>query len=311
ISVGMLFDPEVVVAAPWLLLGLLGVVLLAKPLAALVIVWALRYSPRTALTVAIALAQVGEFSFILGNEAMEHRLLSAEGQSLLVACALISITLNPLLFRAIDPLERRLRGKDRLWRAINRRSQAQAAELNAATQTQLAADSPEGERRLRAVVIGYGPIGRTVSRILREFQIETVIVDLNVDTVRELAGNAQPAIYGDATRREILEAAGIPEAKYLMVTVPDLLPRSLAILAAKNLNPDLRVFTRARYIQERAWLEEVGATEICTEESETAIGLAMLVLREVGADEDRIRVEIERTQRELGARQTEEVVTGA
>jgi CPA2 family monovalent cation:H+ antiporter-2 len=154
-----------------------------------------------------------------------------------------------------------------------------------------------------AVVIGYGPVGQTAARILGEFDIEPVLIDLNLDTVRTLVSSGKAAVYGDATRREILEAARLKHAKYLLVTIPDLMTRTLIVLAAKELNPDLRVFVRARYIQERAWLEEVGATEICTEEAETAKGLAILMLREFGADERRIQEEIERIDEALGRRQ--------
>jgi CPA2 family monovalent cation:H+ antiporter-2 len=304
VSVGMLFDPRVVVEQPGLLLALLGIVLLAKPLTAMLIVWALRYSVRAALTVAVGLAQIGEFSFLLANEAAHHKLLSAEAQSLLVACAIISITLNPLLFRAVDPVERWLRGR-RWFRVVLRRSEAGSSETNARTQALLEQQKLAKDKRPQAVVVGYGPVGQTASRILAEFNLRPVVVDLNLDTVRGLVESGRLAIYGDATRREILEAAGIRQAQYLLVTIPEVLTRTLVILAAKDLNSPLRVFVRARYVQERAWLEEVGADEVCTEEAETAIGLATLLLREVGADEARVQQEVERIQRELGAHRPE------
>ena len=307
VSVGMLFDPRVVIDRPGLLLALLAVVLVASPLAALLIVWALRYSVRSALTVAVALAQIGEFSFLLAEEARrdpDHPLLPAEGHSLLVACAILSITLNPLLFRAIDPVERWLRGRPRLWRLLSRRSEAGGAELNVDVRERLAGGGEE--QPATAVIVGYGPVGQTASRILKEFGVRAVVVDLNLDTVRGLAESGQLAVYGDATQRDILQAAGIKQAKYLLVTIPEVLVRTVVILAAKDLNPDLRVFARARYLQERAWLEEVGATGVVTEEGETALGLAVLLLREVGADEDRIRREVRRIQGELHARGADE-----
>jgi CPA2 family monovalent cation:H+ antiporter-2 len=159
-----------------------------------------------------------------------------------------------------------------------------------------------------AVVVGYGPVGQTACRILKEFGVRPVVVDLNLDTVRSLAESGELAVYGDATQREILAAAGIREAKYLLVAVPEVLTRTVVILAAKDLNPDLRVFARARYIQERAWLEEVGATGVVTEEAETAVGLAVLLLREVGADQERVREEIRRIQEELRARGADDQV---
>jgi CPA2 family monovalent cation:H+ antiporter-2 len=305
VSVGMLFDYSAVLHQPWLLLALLAVVLIAKPLTALVIVWAFRYSVRTALTVAIALAQIGEFSFLLAQEAERHGVLSAERQSLLVICALISITANPLLFSAIDPIERWLRARPRLWRAISQRAEAGGVESNRLMGLRLAVRAQDEKEKLKAVVVGYGPVGQTATRILREFNIQPVIVDLNLDTVRGLADAGELAVYGDATRREILTSAGIRDAKYLLVTTPEVLVRTLVIIAAKDLNPDLHVITRARYVHERAWLEEVGATEVCTEEAETAVGLATVLLREVGADKKRVRQEIERIERELGSHRRE------
>lgn len=301
VSVGMLFDPQVVIDRPGLLFALLGIVLVANPLTAFLIVWTQRYSVHTALTVAAALAQIGEFSFLLADEAMRARILPTEGHSLLVACAILSITLNPVLFRGINPLERWLRSKPRLWKALNQRAEVVGAELNVATRDRLVEIDQRDERPVTAVIIGYGPVGQTACRILNEFGVRPVVVDMNLDTVRGLAESGKLAVYGDASRRDILEVAGIKEAKYLLVTIPEVLVRTVMILAAKDLNPELRVFARARYIQERAWLEEVGATGVVTEEAETAVGLAVLLLREVGADEQRIQKEINRIQEELGA----------
>jgi CPA2 family monovalent cation:H+ antiporter-2 len=301
VSVGMLFDPSVLMVQPLLLLGILAVVMLAKPLAALVIVWSLGYSPRTALIVAVALAQIGEFSFLLADEAMGYGLLPSEGQSLLVACALISITLNPLLFRWIPGIERWLRSWKRLWELLSARSERQGAILNEDARTELSQVDDESSET-SAVVIGYGPVGHTASVILRKCGIRTVIVDLNLDVIRALRAAGELAIYGDASRREILESAGIRSADYLLVTVPDVLSRTVIIMGAKDLNPRLRVFTRARYLQERAWLEEIGATEVCTEEAETAFGLAVLLLREMGASEERIQTELTRIEQDLGLR---------
>jgi CPA2 family monovalent cation:H+ antiporter-2 len=299
VSVGMLFDPRAIVREPWLLLSLLSIVVIVKPLTALFITWVLRYSIRTAFTVAVALAQIGEFSFLLAHEAMGLGVIPEEGQSLLITCSLISISANPLLFRTIDPLEKWLHSKGRIWRVISQRSMDQGAELNMETKTRLAESVASNGDKPLAVVVGYGPVGQTACQILKDFQIRSVIIDLNLDTIRSLAAADQFAIYGDATRRDILEAAGIRQAKYLLVTIPEILTRTLVILTAKDLNARLRIFARARYLQERAWLEEVGATDICIEEAEMALGLAVLLLREVGADEDRVREEIQRIRREL------------
>jgi monovalent cation:H+ antiporter-2, CPA2 family len=308
VSVGILFDPTVLANRPGLLVGLLGIVFLVNPLVAFVVIWLLRYSVRSALTVAIGLSQIGEFSFLLADEALRLELLPPEGRSLLVACALISITVNPLLFRAIGPLEVWLRGRPKLWRALSQRSEAGGAELNVLTRTLLqqeaADDEQEGKPKpVSAVIIGYGPVGQTASRVLKQFGVRPVVIDLNLDTIRGLADAGERAVYGDATRRDILEVAGITQAKYLLVTIPDVLVRTVVILAARDLNEKIRVFARARYLKERAWLEEVGADAVVTEEGETAIGLAAMLLKEVGADEDRVREEIRKIHDELRAPQ--------
>ncbi len=295
VSVGMLFDSRVIVQAPLLFLALLGVILVAKPLAAIAIVWALGHSPRTALTVAIGLAQIGEFSFILAELAEELKLLPAQGQSLLVACALVSISLNPLLFRGIVPLEAWLRQRPRLWAMLTRRGEMRASKLLPPTVPLEGAD-PQQER---AIIVGYGPVGKTASALLKDFGIQPVIVELNVDTVSGISETGGLAIYGDAAQREILKAAGIASSKYLLITIPELQTRTVIVIIARELNPDLKIFVRARYLEERAWLEEIGASEVCFEEAETAIGLATLLLREVGADADRVRQEIRRIRARL------------
>jgi monovalent cation:H+ antiporter-2, CPA2 family len=302
VSVGMLFDPQAIVEEPGLLLGLLGIIILAKPLTAFLIIWTLRYSVRTAITVALALSQIGEFSFLLANEAMGLGILPADGQSLLVACALISIAANPLLFRAISPFEQWLRSKERVWRILSQRSHDEGVKLNKEERSRLSGPGQKPGIKTKAVIVGFGPVGQTASRILKDFDIPLVIIDLNLDTVRNLMESGQAAIYGDASRRDILEAAGTKKADYLLVTIPDVLTRTAVILTAKELNPQLHVFARARYLQERVWLDEVGATDICIEEVETAIGLAILLLREVGANSDRIQKEIHKIRAELGMR---------
>jgi CPA2 family monovalent cation:H+ antiporter-2 len=229
-------------------------------------------------------------------------ILSGNGQSLLVTCALISIAINPLLFRAIDPLEKWLRNQEKIWRILSRRSEYKGMELNLEEQVRFSRQAQKPGIKAKAVIVGYGPVGQIASRILKDFYIPLVIIDMNLDTVRKLMELEQAAIYGDASRREILEAAGIKKADYLLITIPDVLTRTTVILTAKELNPELHVFARARYLEERAWLEEIGAADICIEEAETAIGLAILLLREVGADGDRIQKEIQKIRAELGMR---------
>lgn len=298
VSVGMLFDPHFIVAEPWLVLSVLAVILVAKPIAALLIVTVLGYSVRTALTVAIGLAQIGEFSFILAEVARRLGVLPQEGQTVLVAGALISISLNPLLFRAVGPVEKWLRGRPGLWHALNRRAEARGREASTKTAAALAQD----EGKIRAIVVGFGPVGQTLAQIVRDFNVTPVIIDLNVDTVATVSASGQPAIYGDASQREVLQGAGIEKAKYLLVTLPDMASRIPVILSARSINPDVKIFVRARHIAERDELEKLGATAVCYEEAEVAVGLAEFLLREVGADDRRIEEEADKIRAKFAVR---------
>jgi monovalent cation:H+ antiporter-2, CPA2 family len=315
VSVGMLFDPSVLLEQPLLLGVLLLVILVVNPLTAFTVSWFLRTSVGTSLMVAGLLSQIGEFSFLLATQAVDAKLLPPEGHSLLVACAIITIALNPFMVRGIRALEVRWKRNKLLWNRLSQRSEAIGRELNQANAMGLAAEAThgtqgEGVTPVRAVIIGYGPVGQTASRILAEFGIQPVIVDMNLETVRELSDQSRPAIYGDATHQDILIAAGIRQAKYLLITIPEVLVRSLVIMVAKELNPDVRVFARARYINEKAWLEEVGATGIVTEEGETAVSLAVLLLEEIGADKHRIRVETRKIQQQLQIRPPRDPLEG-
>lgn len=277
VSVGMLFDPFSLPQNWALTLGVLGVILVIKPLAALVIVLVLGYPIRTALTVAVALAQIGEFSFILGSQAVELELLSAVEASVLVTCSIVSITLNPLLFRLVGPAERWLQSRPRLLRLLKRPRKADPL----AEMTSLADDKDA----VHALVVGYGPVGQTLTAILRDFRIRPLIIDLNVDTVRKLRQEGTPALYGDASSGEILRAAGIDRVSYLILTLPDEATRYAIIAAALKLKPGLKIIARARYVAERDVLQEAKVTAVAYEEAEVAAALGEMLLKEVGADE--------------------------
>jgi len=295
VSVGMLFDPRFLVQRPALVLSIMAIILVAKPLIALVIVIVLGYSVRTAVTVAVGLAQIGEFSFILADQARKVDVLPPEGQSVLVASALLSISLNPLLFRAVRPLEKALRRRPNLWKFLNARAEKRGRALNEETvDTQI-----RKKEASRAIVVGYGPVGQTVSRILREFSIPPVIIDLNIDTIARLKEQGMAALYGDAGKAEILHAAGVEEAKYLILTLPDLDARTPVILEARRLNPDLNLIVRARYLTEKKVLGELGVTSASYEEAEAAVGLSELLLRAEGAPQARIDDEAGRIRAEF------------
>lgn len=295
VSVGMIFDPAFVVREPLMIAAALGIILLAKPLAAMAIVAALGYSAQTALTVSFGLAQIGEFSFILSELARKHGLIDDAGHNVLVAGAIISITLNPLLFRSRASMEAWLRRRPRLWALLNARSERRMREVNAAAGAEIAqrAAAVRG-----AIVVGFGPVGRSVDHLLRDAGLQTTIIDLNMDTVSELNRQGRTAIFGDASHASILEHAGVAQASHLVLTLPHSSERAAIVSAARDLNRDLRILVRARYLGEREELEQAGATAAVFEEAEAAVGLARLVLAGTGAS----REVVERSMRELRLR---------
>ena len=300
VSVGMLFDPYFVLAEPLLVAGALAVILVGKPLAAIAIVLLLGRSMKSALVVAVGLAQVGEFSFILASAAValntpEYQVFDPSVLSVLVASALISITLNPMLFRLLPKVEAWVQRRPRLLALLQHRVEQRAKVVNSLTRMD-AIKAPGG---VTAVVVGYGPVGKTIAGILRDFDIEPVVIDMNVDTVLKLNEEGRKAVYGDAARTDILKAAGIEKARYLLVTLPEAAARIPVIITAKDLNPQLRVLTRARFVREAPLLEEIGANQVSFEEVEGAVSLAALLLKEVGADDARVAQERERIRDSL------------
>ncbi len=292
VSVGMLFDPTFLAREPLMVSAGLAIVLLAKPLAALAIVALLGYSSRTALTVAIGLGQIGELSFILSQVARGHGLMPEEGHHVLVATAMLSIALNPLLFRSIDPVERFIEARPRLWSLLNAR-----ANRRVGAQREEAAEPTAGPERALAVIVGYGPVGRVVDALLRDGGLDTVIVDHNMDTVLDLQRSGRRAVYGDATRPAILEQAGVRRAQHLIVTLPDAAGRGPLVLAAREMNPSIEITVRARYLRERDLMETLGVTRAVYEEGEAGLALARQIMRRRGVSDETIEKMVEALRR--------------
>lgn len=278
VSVGMLFDWHAILRAPALLAGLLVVVLLVKPVVALLIVMLSGRSLRTGLTVAGGLSQIGEFSFILADAAKAVNLMPTAGRDALVGAAIISISLNPWLFQRLLALEPWIKRHPALDRFMNRRADRLGEETNR-LQAMRGASA-----RGTVVVVGYGPVGRTVARRAAEFGLETVVIDTNIDTVLALQAEGRRALYGDAARPEILRGAGVPEASYLVVSLPDLSASVAVIASAREINPRLKILARTRYLAGGGALEQAGADAVCYDEAESATALAVVLRAHLKAD---------------------------
>ena len=238
VSVGMLLDPGALVAAPALFAATLAVVLVGKPLVALALVRLMRYPFRVALSVAIALAQIGEFSFILSSMGRDLGILTSEATNTIVAASIVSIVLNPLLYRLVAPIEQWAAARPAVWAIVNPAIAAEAFDGSGAARS--------ADPRHRAIVVGYGPTGRTMTRLLRENGVEPTIVELNVETVRQLRQDGITAVYGDATQPATLEGAGAPAPR------PDLTSAGMGSSAGSSAShePQSRVrVQQAAYLQ--------------------------------------------------------------
>jgi CPA2 family monovalent cation:H+ antiporter-2 len=292
VSVGMLLDPGALTAAPGLVLGALAIVLIAKPLVALLFVWVMKYPFRAALTSGIALAQIGEFSFILASMGRELGALPAEATNVLVATSIASIVLNPVAYRTIRPIERWAAARPGLWALLNRRS-SMPGDLETSPRERTSDPSH------RAVVIGFGPTGRTVVRLLRDNGIAPTVIDLNMDAIRALRRDGIDGIYGDATRAETLEAAGVAKAGSLILGSAGMANSAEVIRTARGLNPHIRVLARALYLRDVASLRNAGANSVYSGEGEVALAFIEDLLDSLGATPEQIDRERARAHHEL------------
>lgn len=264
VSMGMLFDPFMLIEYLPMTLATLAVVLIGKPLAALFVVAVLRYPARVAISVSIALSQIGEFSFMVAALGRQLAVLPPEATQSLVAVSIISITLNPLLYKLVDPLTKRFA------KPISPESNDPAEEQ-------------PGEERI--IVVGYGPVGRQVVTLLQEHHLVPTVIDLNLDAVRSLRAQGVRAIYGDASQREILETAGIRHARGLVFASNS--PPYEVVKAAVDLNEDLAVLTRTTYLRDAPALRAVGATVVVSE-AEVALAITEQLLERFGATAEQL-----------------------
>lgn len=288
VSVGMLFDWCAVIAVPGLLIGVLGVILLVTPLLAFFIVIVSGHAVKTALTLAAGLAQIGEFSFIVAEMAKSLGLMPGSGHNVVVGAAIISISLNPLIFRWVLALEPRLSKLS--W--IANRSEKLGARANVIAAKRMQEDPG-------AIVVGYGPVGQTVTRLLAEFGINPVILETNVDVVLELQQRGKQALFGDASRPEILRSAHLDAAAYLVVTVPQAEISLRIIQAAREVAPLVRIISRAEYINQSEAFAQAGAAIIRYDEAESAAALAEALLQDIDVPAERIDAIVSKIRNEL------------
>jgi len=273
VSVGMLFDPRVLVEQPLQVLAVVGIIVVGKSIAAAALVLLLRYPLNTALIVSASLAQIGEFSFILAGLGVSLGLLPVEGQSLILAGALISIAVNPVVFKAAEPLQAWLGSHSRLARQLEHPADP-LAELPMSTH----------ERYLsgQVVLVGYGRVGRRIAQTLAERDIPYVVAERNRELVERLRADGSAAVSGDATDPAVLIQAHIARASMLVVAIPDTLDVRQMIATARTLNPTIETVVRTHNEEEAELLEREAAGKIFLGEHELASGISRHVLERYG-----------------------------
>lgn len=274
VSVGMLFDPAILVEQPWRVLGVVAIIVLGKSIAALVLVIAFRYPLNTALTVAVSLAQIGEFSFILAGLGLSLGLLPAQGMSLVLAGALISIALNPFLFAAVAPFQRWILKRSALARQLEQREDP-FAELPMSTERKYL--------EKQVVLVGYGRVGRRIAQALEARGIPYVVAEQNRELVEGLRKKGKVAVSGNAADPAVLIQAHIADAAMLVVATPDLLDVRQMADTARKLNPDIEIVLRSHSEDESVLLREERVGTVFLAEDELAHGMTGHILQHFDA----------------------------
>jgi CPA2 family monovalent cation:H+ antiporter-2 len=288
VSIGILMDWRILLHYPGIVTGLLLVVLLVKFVSGAGAVLAASMPPRAAIMTGIALAQVGEFSFILAQVGQEHGLLSGTPYQIFLAVSVCSMVITPFLIQASPHLARHVEAVQRLHRWLPGHTTAHVLEM-------------EG-RHLRVrdhvIIVGYGLNGRNLARVLSETEIPYVVLDLDGDIVRREAKLGLPLYYGDATNPNILRHVKIEAARVLVVAIPDPFTARRTVQIARTLNPKIHIVVRTRYLRELEELHQIGADDVVPEEFETSIEIFALVLRTYNMPPDFVMQKAEQVRRE-------------
>ena len=269
VSVGMLFDPQVLIREPLHLLVVLAIIIFGKSLAAFGLVLLFRYPLNTALTVSASLAQIGEFSFILAGLGLQLGLMPEEGQSLILAGAIISIALNSLVFHAIEPAQAWIRKRSKLAQALERPDDPLAVLPTTVELTRLTG---------HVVLVGYGRVGRRIGEALTAAGIAFVVAEENREIVERLRESGIPAVSGDASDPNALIQAHAHRARMLVIATPDTLDVRRMIEIARTVNPRIATVVRTHSEEEAALLQKERAGRVFLGEQELARSMIQHVL---------------------------------
>lgn len=272
VSVGMLFDPHILVESPLHILAVIAIIMVGKTLAAMALVLFFRYPINTALTVGASLAQIGEFSFILATLGVSLGLLSLEAQNLILAGALFSITLNSFIFSAIEPVQRWIRERSHLARLLERSGDPLAMLPDEVDQAYL---------RDQVVIVGYGGVGRRITENLINENIKVVIAEENREIVEKLRNANIAAVSGVATEPSVLIQAHIMHARLLVISPMDILDIHRIVAIAKQLNPQIQVLICAESKEEAAVIRDENIGEVFYAKEQMAKNMSHHILSQI------------------------------
>lgn len=280
VSVGMLFDPNILINEPLVLLATLAIILVGKTVAAFVIVLAFRRPVKTALTISASLAQIGEFSFILAEMGVGLGILPAEGRDLILAGALISIILNPLIFNLAD----RLRPSIEAWLEPASTTVAPAATIEAETPPVAAGSADDDDETAvptalvgHRVIIGYGRVGSVVADELAARGAALLVIEDAEDRVRQSRDKGIETVVGNAADGRVLALAGLERAEALLVAIPNGFEAGQTVEQARQINPGLLIVARAHSDEEVEYLLRHGASKVIMGEREIALGMLKML----------------------------------
>lgn len=268
VSVGMLFEPAILIEQPLHVLAVCAIIIVGKSVAAFLLVLALRYPPKTALIVSASLAQIGEFSFILAALGISLGLMPHEGQSLILAGAILSIALNPVVFAVTKPLQNWLANTD-LARKYERPADPLAELPTSVDHKHLSG---------QVVLVGYGRVGRRIADELTARGIHFVVAEENREIVDQLRQRGIPAVAGNAGEPAVLIQAHIARARMLVIATPDTFHVRAMIETARALNPQIQTVVRTHSEAEAELLRNERAGKVFIGEQELAAGMTRHVL---------------------------------
>ncbi|AOM42560.1 YbaL family putative K(+) efflux transporter [Xenorhabdus hominickii] len=266
VSVGMLFDPMVLLQQPLAILGALAIIIVGKSLAAMLLVKMFGHSRRTALTISVSLAQIGEFAFILAGLGVTLGLLDGEARNLVLASAIISIMLNPVLFSLLD---RYLEKTETI--------EEQLLEETLEEETQIPVDICG-----HAIVVGYGRVGRLLCQRLQEKNFPVVVIENTRARFEELGEIGVSAVMGNAANKDIMTLARLDCACTLFLTIPNGYEAGEIVASTKEVRSDINIIVRAHYDDEVTYIKERGTNLIIIGEHEIAKAMADSLPEESG-----------------------------